>query len=67
MTFDEPPANGEGGVRAVLVDDDLAGDDLRDQADVLGIDPHLPLGRRQRDHVHVFGEDDRLRRDDFEL
>ena len=62
-----PFADGEESLPAVPVHDDLARHDLRDQPDVLRVDANLALERRQGDHVHVFGEDDRLRRDDFEF
>ena len=52
---------------AVLVDDQLAGHHLRDHGDVLGVDADLALDGRQRDHVHVLGEGDRLRRDDLRV
>ena len=59
--FHQPFADGEISLLTVLGDDDLAGHDLRDQPDVLRVDAHLPVDRRQRDHVHVLGEDGRLR------
>ena len=65
--FDQSLADREDGIRPVFRDEELARHDLGDQALVLGIDPHLSLDRRQRDHVHVVGEDDRLRCDDFKL
>ena len=42
---------------AVLVHDELAGHDLGDQLHVLRVDADLALERRQRDHVHVVGEE----------
>ena len=62
----QPLADGERPVDAVLRHDDLARDDLRDQAHVMRVDADLSFDGRQGHHVDVLGERGRLRRDDFE-
>ena len=65
--LDKAVTNGEEEVLVALAHCDFTGDQLSHQRDVHWENTHLALDRRQRHHVHVFGVNLRLRRDNFEF
>jgi hypothetical protein len=60
-------ADGEENRVLALLRDDFASHELGHQRHVLWQNAHLAIRAGQRDHVHVVGENLRLRRDDFEF
>ena len=65
--FNKALAHGEVNVLAVLAHGDFAGDQLRHERDMLGIDAHFAFDARQGDHFDIVGEGLGLRGDNFKF